>query len=204
MKRMIAVALMGGSVLTGAVAANAFTGVGTAGPEAQSTIVKAKGDGPRHGHRGPRGPRRMIMDVVRQADANQDGALTQDEIDVFIQTKVDGADANGDGNVSLEEFKVIWLEIMDRHVVDRFQSMDQDGDGQITPEERAERFGMIVSRFDRNGDGELSREDMRRGKRHGRHHGRHGGPRHERGEDRGAWNAPSPDDAPAAAEPDAD
>lgn len=183
MKRIIAVALMSGGVLTGAVAANAFTGPGAQGAGAASTVVKVKGDGPRHGrhgHRGPRGPRgQMMRELARQADANGDGAISQEEIDIFIQTTVDGGDANGDGNVSLEEFKVIWLQLMDRQVVDRFQSLDQDGDGQITAEERAERFGGIVVKLDRNGDGALSRDDMRFGKGRGGPRGGHG-PRHER------------------------
>lgn len=141
----------------------------------------------RHGHgHGPRGG--MMRDLARQADTNDDMALTQEEIDAFIQTKVDLGDADGDGSLTLDEFQTVYVDLMRRMIVDHFQRLDEDGDGQITPAEIDERFGSIVVFMDRNDDGKLDRADMRPG-RHGwrrhrgdRHHGeRRGGRGHDRG-----------------------
>ena len=120
---------------------------------------------------GPRGPMMMMMEVMRQADADKDGKVTQEEIDALITAKVELGDTDGDGAITLEEFKTFYLDLMARQIVDRFQAMDEDGDGRISAEERDEKFAGVVEKMDRNGDGALSRDDGPRG-RHG-----HGGAR---------------------------
>ena len=77
-------------------------------------------------------------------------------------------DANGDGKLSLEEFKGLWLEAYHRKMVRSFQRLDIDGDATVTLDEYVDPLSKIVERRDRNGDGALSREDRR-----WRHHRKH-------------------------------
>lgn len=119
------------------------------------------------GHRGQRGGgqrRAMMRTLVREADTNGDRALTQDEIDAFVAEKVESGDADGDGNLSLEEFDTVYRDLTRSRMVDAFQRLDEDGSGIITAAELDERFGNIVATFDRNDDGQLDRADRRRGR----------------------------------------
>lgn len=123
-----------------------------------------------------------MMELFRQADADGDGAVTQEEVDAFISSTLQNGDANGNGTVSLDEFKAIWVVLMERMIVDRFQSMDEDGDGEISRAEVDEKFGAIVERMDRDGDGRLTRTDRRHEMRRGED-GRRSERRAARGED---------------------
>ncbi len=109
------------------------------------------------GHFG--GARAMLME---QIDANQDGKLTQAEIDESLRGRMAGADANGDGRLDLEEFQPLLVEIMRPRIVDGFQFLDADGDAVITMEEIERPVSKIVSRLDRNDDGELTEDELQR------------------------------------------
>jgi Ca2+-binding EF-hand superfamily protein len=102
------------------------------------------------------------MRLFEQFDANQDGRLTQAEIDQVRQSRLGEFDQNGDGSLSLEEYQALWVNAMHESMVDRFQAHDDDGDGMVTAEEFGEPFDRIVSRLDQNGDGELTADEMRR------------------------------------------
>ena len=71
-------------------------------------------------------------------------------------------DQNGDGRLTLEEYQALWMAAMRERMVDRFQEHDDDGDGLVTIEEFAEPFDRVILRFDRNGDGELTLDEVRR------------------------------------------
>ncbi len=112
--------------------------------------------------------------IVEQFDTNQDQRLTTAEIDSGIQARLAAADSNGDGNLDLEEFQPLLVDIMRPKIVDGFQFLDADGDAVITPEEIQRPVNRIVSHLDRNEDGELTSDEMR--KRHrGWGRGHHGG-----------------------------
>ena len=118
----------------------------------------------RHGgHHG--GPQRMIR-MFEAYDADKDGKLTQAEIDEGRAAQVTRFDADGDGALSLQEYEGLWLEAMRARMVDRFQALDEDGDGVVTQSEFAEPFARLVTFMDRNDDGALSRADMKRWRRH--------------------------------------
>ena len=111
--------------------------------------------------------------LFEQFDANQDGRITQAEIDQVRQSRLAEFDQNGDGKLTLEEYQALWMAAMRERMVDRFQEHDDDGDGLVTIEEFAEPFDGVVVRFDRNGDGELTLDEVRhRGGRDG--DGEHG------------------------------
>ncbi|WMS43975.1 hypothetical protein RDV64_06160 [Acuticoccus sp. MNP-M23] len=132
-----------------------------------------RGPGGRHGARGPFGPVMAVVDMpalMKAADTDGDRSLTQDEIDAFINVKVELGDANGDGSVTLGEFETIWLDLTRQAMVRSFQHLDKDGDATITAVEIDDQFGTVVEKMDRNGDGKIGRDD--RGRRFGK-----GGPR---------------------------
>ena len=114
----------------------------------------------------------MAMKLFGEVDADGNGKVTQAELDAFRQAQVTKADTSGDGAVDLAEFEVIFRERTRPLMVDAFQMLDDDGDGKVTDAELSERFGAVVARLDRNGDGALSLEDRRRGGRRHRHRDR--------------------------------
>ena len=122
-----------------------------------------RGDrGGRHGGRRDGGG---MLRGLQAFDANSDGAITQAEIDQFRQGQITRFDADGNGTLSVEEYQALWLEQMRERMVDAFQEHDDDGNGQVTAEEFNERYAGLVERLDRNGDGQLSPDDRRRGNR---------------------------------------
>lgn len=113
--------------------------------------------------------------VLREVDTDRDGRITQAEIDAAVNARFARFDADSNGRLSLDEFGALWADITRPAAVRAFQLMDPDGDSAITKAEVDERFGRLVQRFDRNGDGALSPQD--RGQR---------GRDQDRGHDRGA------------------
>ncbi|HEY9038621.1 MAG TPA: hypothetical protein VIN05_06735 [Roseovarius sp.] len=150
------------ALLSGLTVATAQTAPETAPVQVEETAQTAqmtradfrKGPGGRRGHG-------MMGQVMQKADADADGAVTQAEIDTFRAGLVEGADASGDGDLSLDEFETIYLELTRERMVDIFQKLDPDGDGVVTQTEMDNRFGNVVARMDSNGDGQLDRDDRR-------------------------------------------
>lgn len=118
------------------------------------------GGGMHRGH-GPRG-----MKFFKQFDANDDGQLTQEEIDGTRSARFADFDGNSDGLLSLQEYESLWLDAMRSRMVDRFQHLDEDGDASVTLLEFQAPFSQMVTLMDRNGDGFLSPEDRPRHKRY--------------------------------------
>lgn len=125
-----------------------------------------RGAGMHGGHHGHHGMKRL-MKLIDAYDADGDGAVTQAEIDEGRATRLTKFDADGDGQLSLAEYEQLWLDAMRERMVDAFQRHDDDGDGQVTAEEFGERTQRMVMMRDRNEDGKLDLEDLRRGKRGG-------------------------------------
>ena len=118
-----------------------------------------------HGHKGGRHGQRRFERLLESYDSNEDGKLTQAEIDAVRAERHTRFDSDNDGSLTLQEYEALWLDAMRERMVDRFQSHDDDGDGRVTAEEFGERFSRMVARRDRDGDGEITREDFRRDRR---------------------------------------
>ena len=105
------------------------------------------------------------MDLIEHYDRNDDGKVTQAEIDQARADRLAEFDSDGDGTLSLQEYEALWLGAMRERMVDHFQSHDDDGDGAVTVEEFSERTRHLVLRGDRNDDGAIGPDDLRRGGR---------------------------------------
>ena len=108
------------------------------------------------GHKG-KGMARMM----ERFDANEDGKLTQEELDGARKALLTAHDGDKDGKLSLAEFEKLWLEVKRQRMVRSFQKTDRDGDASITLDEFLKPYAKMVERMDRNDDGVLDREDHR-------------------------------------------
>ncbi len=135
----------------------------------------------RRGHRS-RGHKGWGMHrMMGRFDTNEDGKLTQAELDEARTKLLATHDGNKDGKLSLAEFEKLWLEVKRQRMVRGFQKIDRDGDATITLDEFLKPFSRIVERLDRNEDGVLDRTDHRKHGWRGRGHHMDGG--HHRGRD---------------------
>jgi hypothetical protein len=130
-----------------------------------------------HHRMGMMGP--LGHEMLSNVDTDNDGALSQEEIDAAVNARFTEFDANADGKLGLEEFQALFAEITRPISVRAFQFLDPDGDAAIAKAELDERFGSAVAHFDRNDDGMLSPED----RPHRRHGWRWGGGEDEESEE---------------------
>lgn len=100
--------------------------------------------------------------LFERFDVNQDGTITQVEIDEMRSSRLAEFDEDGDGSLTLEEYQVLWMDAMRPRMVRGFQRLDTDGDAVVTVEEFVEPFDSMVRRLDRNDDGEITQDDLRR------------------------------------------
>ncbi len=118
---------------------------------------RGRRQGARAGRRGSAGQR-----LFENFDTDKNGKLTQPEIDQARALRLAKYDTDKNGKLSLKEYQPLWLAIMRKRMVDRFQRLDEDGDGQVTGGEFAKPLSSIVVRLDRDEDGSLTRKDFRR------------------------------------------
>lgn len=122
----------------------------------------ARPDRHEHNEHGQRQGRQRLSEFLELYDTNGDGDITQEEVDAVRADRLAEFDADQDGQLSLAEYEALWLDAMRERMVDRFQSHDDDGDGQVTVDEFGENFANLVDRADRNDDGVLNEDDQRR------------------------------------------
>ncbi|NIA70024.1 hypothetical protein HBA54_15575 [Pelagibius litoralis] len=149
-----------------AIVVVAVLGVGAAAVAAQADGGWRGHGGSAHfsqGHGGGHGGRMASM--LRYFDSDGDGAVSQAEIDQVRDERFAAFDGDGSETLSLAEFEGLWLDFMRERMVDGFQRLDADGDGQVTMAEVNRPLGMMVQRMDRNEDGVIDQSDMKRGKR---------------------------------------
>lgn len=122
-----------------------------------------------HGRRDKgRGMGRGGMRLLAKLDSDGDGKLTQDEVNKTRGERFAKFDTDADGNLNLEEYQALWLDAMHSRMVDRFQDLDEDGDAVVTDAEFQQPFENIVSRMDRDDDGEVTRDELQQRRRRGK------------------------------------
>ncbi len=70
-----------------------------------------------------------------QADADGDGRVTPEELRARLGTLLEKYDTDRNGALSLGEFARLHADLMRETMVDRFQFLDDDGDGAVTASE---------------------------------------------------------------------
>ena len=121
-----------------------------------SVIATAKG--------GPRGA--GLERMFEQFDTNQDGTITQAEIEAANAARFAEVDANGDGVLTVEEM-VAHATVRDsdrltRRIEARIDRLDANSDGALSLEEMADgskRLDRMFDRIDANSDGAITKAE---------------------------------------------
>jgi len=125
--------------------------------------VMASGWG--HGS-GKHGMRAHAMEMFDRIDANGDEAVARSEINAYRDDLIKRHDADGNNAINLGEFEGLLVEQMRPMIVDRFQALDDDGDGVISVAEIDSKVNYMMRRLDRNDDDAIELRELRH-KRHG-------------------------------------
>ncbi|HUF56797.1 MAG TPA: hypothetical protein VMM55_09595 [Thermohalobaculum sp.] len=105
---------------------------------------------------------RRAMRMIDRFDVDEDGRVTQEEVDQYRSDRLSQFDTDGDQQLTVDEYAELWADAMRERMVRRFQRHDRDGDGRITVAEFSRQSGDIVRMHDRNRDDALSEEDFMR------------------------------------------
>jgi Ca2+-binding EF-hand superfamily protein len=100
-----------------------------------------------------------VTALMERYDANNDGSLSQEEIDSNRTQWHADSDQDKSGDLTIAEFETLWLKARREMMVREFQEFDRDGDGKVTLDEYKAPLAMLIARMDRNGDGVINRED---------------------------------------------
>ncbi|WP_421983650.1 EF-hand domain-containing protein [Roseibium sp.] len=156
-------ASVAGTALTAGLPAFAQSGdaAGNGGQQikqVQSEQVAHKGERGKWGRGHGRGGHKQRAErMFERFDVNKDGVITEAEIAEVRTTDFTTADADGNGEISLEEFKAQFLDRSGDRMVRAFQFLDTDGDGTVTQEEVDVVANRMFNRLDRDGNGTVER-----------------------------------------------
>ena len=124
------------------------------------TALAAK-DGQAKGKRMHHHDMRMF-ERLNEADSDGDGKVTKAEIKANQEANLAKYDTNNDSQLSLEEYKPLWIERHNRRIVRSFQFLDANGNGQVSDAEFRRVIDWVVARMDRDEDGAISKDDFKR------------------------------------------
>ncbi len=117
-----------------------------------------------------------------RVDADNSGDVTFEEFTAGFMERIGSADANGDGKITVEEMADhILRQRAERQARRMIERLDVNGDGELDLSEVESRQRKHFALMDRNDDGVLQKEELRRMRRDSRWGGHHHGPRHRDG-----------------------
>jgi Ca2+-binding EF-hand superfamily protein len=80
----------------------------------------------------------MMGGGMQQAfDADKDGTVSPEELRNGLLAELKAQDVDGDNALSIEEFEVLHSARIRNQMVDKFQKLDENGDGLVTEAEMA-------------------------------------------------------------------
>lgn len=82
-------------------------------------------------------------------DSDADGTTSVAELRDALQSELSGFDADSNGVLDIEEFEKLNAARIRNQMVDRFQALDEDGDGQVTQDEMTAPADKMQRRMDR-------------------------------------------------------
>lgn len=134
-----------GTLLGTGMAAVAALGlsIGTAGAQSSSAAET------------PQVPR-----VLQILDTNQDRKVTMDEIAAEQKRLIGAADLDGDGKLSVEEFRRRGRWFQRLHTTTLFDLLDANGDQTLSAEEIANPSARWFKRYDKNADGGIVADEV--------------------------------------------
>jgi hypothetical protein len=104
--------------------------------------------------------------MLGMVDADKDGKVTRAEADAFRDAQMAKFDADANGSLNQDEYIALMEDFRRQMKLARFKQHDADGDGSISKDEMVGHMSMMFERMDRNNDGVIEGDEMRRG-----HHG---------------------------------
>ncbi len=110
-------------------------------------------DGDEHARGGPPSPEKLIG----RFDANKNGTLEASEVPDRMKEHFAEIDTNKDGSLSKEELVARFQGMADHH----FAEKDKNGDGMLDAIEVGPERWQHLSAADTNGDGKVSKEELR-------------------------------------------
>lgn len=78
---------------------------------------------------------RMILRLM--TGAGMMSSASDDDAAKTLRSRLEEYDADGDGNLALAEFEALHAAMVREKTVDKFQHLDADGNGKVTPDEMA-------------------------------------------------------------------
>jgi len=94
-------------------------------------------------------------------DLNRDGVIERGEIASEQDRMFAAADINGDGALSVDEFRRNGRLLLALNVTTFFDMLDSNGDGTLDAAEVKQPAGRWVARYDADGNGSLSIDEVR-------------------------------------------
>ena len=97
-----------------------------------------------------------LEQLLQQFDSNDDGQLTQAEIEQVQTERLTAFDIDQDGQLNLDDYAAFWLDGKRSRMVDQFQNLDEDGNAIVTVEEFQAPFARLAKRLERHTKSEES------------------------------------------------
>jgi len=107
---------------------------------------------------------------LKRFDLNNDGQVTQEEINKVKSEQFAKYDSDGNGILSSEEWQAMRQDRVKERMARRFAHHDSNGDGGISQEEFMSRATHMMDRLDSNGDHVIDKDELGCST-NGRHHG---------------------------------